>query len=90
MAVVWTNTALSPYDHVWTNQVDLVTISCQESVYTSIDVCYSGDRFNLMNLAYNTTVFWSAIFLFLETGSSGHLKLDESLSTAFSAARDEE
>jgi hypothetical protein len=84
MALAWTNTATGA------NHVDLVTISCQESVHTRIEVCYSGDRFNLGNLAFNTNVFWSAIFLFLETGSSGHTQLDESLNTAFSAARDED
>jgi len=83
-AVVWANTDTGD------NYIDLVTISCQESVHTSIEVCYSGDRFNIRHLAYNTTVFWSAIFLFLETGSSGHTPLDESLSTAFSAASDED
>jgi hypothetical protein len=84
MAVVWTNTITGA------THVDLVKISCQESVHTSIEVCYSGDRFNLRTLAYNTNVFWSAIFLLLETGSSGHTQLDESLDTAFSAARDED
>jgi len=84
MAVVWTNTATGA------NHVDLVTISCQKRVQTSIDVFYSGDRFNLLNLAYNTTLFWSAIFLFLDSGSSGHSNLDDSLNTAYSAARDED
>lgn len=84
MAVVWANSALC------SKSIDLITTDSHEHVRTVIDVCYSGARYSFRNIAFNTNLFWSAVFLFLETGTSGHERLDESLDKAFSAARDEE
>lgn len=84
MAVVWVNSASS------SKCIDLITTADHERVRTMIDLYYSGDRYSLRNIAFNTSAFWNAVFLFLETGSSGHVKLDETLDKSFTAARDED
>ena len=84
MAVVWSNSALR------SKAIELITTAGHDHVRTMVDVCYSGARYSVRNIAFNTNLFWSAVYLFFETGTSGHERLDGSFNKGFAAARGEE
>lgn len=73
MAVVWTNSANQ-------KRVDVIQTGLFSWVCHTLEACYPDDRLTLQALAFNTNLFWSAVHLYSQTGSSGSSRIDALLS----------